>query len=619
MKRLGAVFGGMCLSICGFVIINELNRDGEIIEFFDDYTINKFKRLKTQACVHPVLSLWDDFDIKTIKNKNVTCGEVEKEWVYTRNGKFYISASAVRRHGDINCTYIPIRNIKDSYESFIPGIPMINNSILVSDAFHVLCNSTSGEYYENYHACISVNKKSKESKTGNKFNVMILGLDSFSRLMFQRLLPKTHEFLTKILGGSILEGYNIVGDGTTHNLMPMFTGRHFHEVPEVHRGFPGAKNIDDVLEFVWKKYENQSYVTQFAEDYPMAGAFYYRTRGFSKQPVTHYMRPFYLAVKKSERKGFCIGERSSYKVYLDWLKEGLETNKGKPFFTFGFNSKYSHDGYLQMSKVDKYNVEFLKYMYDKDILQNTFLILMGDHGRRYGYFRLTEQGKLEERQPYFGILVPPKFRRKFPNKYRTFVENTNRLTVPSDIYKTFLDIIGESGNHLKSNITSYSLFTPIPLERTCADAGIEPHWCACLKSETISVSDPRIIRCVQHALSYINGKLKSFLILCHQLVLKNILKAVSFKTDSNVLKFKKMFNKTAVLNDELNAELVHYQVTFETEPSAAIFEASFIMDTKTWDIKLHGDTISRINMYRDAPRCIEKFRPDLRPYCYCRF
>ena len=342
------------------------------------------------------------------------------------------------------------------------------------------------------------------------------------------------------------------------------------------------------------------------------------TRGFSKQPVAHYMRPYYLAITKSERKGFCIGERSSYKVYLDWLKEGLETNKGKPFFTFGFNSKYSHDGYLQMSKVDKYNVEFLKYMYDKDILQNTFLILMGDHGRRYGKFRMTEQGKLEERQPYFGIFVPPNFCSKFPKKYQTFVENTKRLVTPLDIHETLLDIIGEKGENTNSNITSYSLFTPIPLERTCADAGIESHWCACLKSEPISVSDPRVIRCVQHAVSHINEKLKTFFTLCHQLSLKNILKASSFKTDSNVLSFKSMFNGMADLSDELNGDLVHYQITFETDPSAAIFEVSFVMHMKTWDIKLHGDTISRINMYGNAPKCIEKFRPHLRPYCYCR-
>ncbi|XP_060603128.1 uncharacterized protein LOC132756151 [Ruditapes philippinarum] len=623
MKRRCAIFVGMCLSsFCVIVFITGLNRDDQILQYFDKYSINKFKELKKQACVHPDLSIWNDFDVRSVSNKNVTCGNADDEWVYTGNGKFYISSVAVKRYGEINCTYIPISNFNDNYKRLKPIYPMLNNSDLRTDAFKVLCKSANGSKYDNYHACISINKQptanQSEISNENKFNVMILGLDSFSRQMFQRLLPKTHEYFTKTLHGSLLEGYNIVGDGTTRNLMPMFTGKRMTEIPEIRRGFPGARHVDEVLDFVWKKYENNSYVTQWAEDYPMAGAFFYRVLGFSKQPVTHYMRPFFLSVGNTMKHDYCIGERPSYKVYLDWIKEGLETNKGKPFFTLGFMARYSHDGYLQMPKIDNYNVEFLKYLYHKNILKNTFLILMSDHGRRFGYFRMTEQGKLEERQPYFGVFIPPKFRRKFPKRYRTFLENTKRLTVPSDIHETLLEIIGETGNHTNINRTIYSLFSQIPRERTCADAGIEPHWCACLKSETVSVSDPRAIRCVQHALHYINGQLRNFFLLCHKLSLKNILNSISFKIDSNVLKFKNSLDGNADFSDMLNAELEHYQITFETEPSSAIFEASFIMDMKTWDIKLHGESISRINKYNDAPKCIEKFRPDLRPYCYCR-
>ena len=54
--------------------------------------------------------------------------------------------------------------------------------------------------------------------------------------------------------------------------------------------------------------------TQFAEDFPMFGSFSFLAEGFSRQPVTRYMRPFYLAAEMSERKGHCIGESLRYKV-----------------------------------------------------------------------------------------------------------------------------------------------------------------------------------------------------------------------------------------------------------------------------------------------------------------
>ena len=42
-------------------------------------------------------------------------------------------------------------------------------------------------------------------------NVLMFGFDSMSRMTWIRNLPKTYEYFTKHLGGTVLEGYNIVG------------------------------------------------------------------------------------------------------------------------------------------------------------------------------------------------------------------------------------------------------------------------------------------------------------------------------------------------------------------------------------------------------------------------
>ena len=52
----------------------------------------------------------------------------------------------------------------------------------------------------------------------------MFGFDSLSRNMFQRNLPNSYKYLTETLGAIVLEGYNIVGDGTPQALIPILTG-----------------------------------------------------------------------------------------------------------------------------------------------------------------------------------------------------------------------------------------------------------------------------------------------------------------------------------------------------------------------------------------------------------
>ncbi|XP_045201848.2 uncharacterized protein LOC123555243 [Mercenaria mercenaria] len=581
---------------------------------------------KFQACVHPNLPLWSkEFKTYFEKVKPVKCTE-DTDWVYTGSGKFYISRHAVDKYGEITCAYVPIVNSNDTFRTLKPIVPMLNGSALVSDAFKVSCKSADGNKYANIHACIAptTNRIPHEvTPTSDRYNVLIFGFDSLSRQMFMRLLPKTHTYFTEILGGSLLEGYNIVGDGTTQALLPLLTGKRETEIPEVRRGKPGARHVDELLDFVWKQYEKKGYVTQWAEDLADIGTFNFRMLGFKDQPVNHYMRPFYLAATPIYPyfSRYCLGSRTRHQVYLDWLKEGLETNNDKNFFTFGFFSEYTHSNNNPAILSDEENVAFLEYLRGKNILDKAFLIVMSDHGTRYGSIRMTEQGKLEERMPYFGVSVPPAFQTKFPEKYKTFLNNTKRLSVPSDIHETLLDIIGESSTKSEINRTVYSLFSPIPKDRTCADAAIETHWCACLKSKVVSVSDPNVLSSVKTIISRINDILRGFTSLCHLLSLRNIFKSVSFETDRHVLRFKKsrdVDGRVPDLSDTLLPEIVHYQITFETVPGNAVFEATAFMNLVTGDVIANEREISRLNRYNDAPKCIEKSHPSLRPYCYCR-
>lgn len=634
------VFGVVAVYfIISIVMTNRVRRGSRNRDFMQKYLWQKSKLWlkesskqslvgsRSQACVHPNLPLWS----KEIENyfekvEPVKCTQ-ETDWVYTNMGKFYISESAEKKHGEIKCAYVPIVNSNDSFQSLKPVIPMLSGSKLVSDAFKVSCKSASGHKYANIHACIAPITSRMQTEvplsSSDAYNVLMFGFDSLSRQMLMRLLPKTHRYFTEIMGGSLLEGYNIVGDGTTQALLPILTGKRETEIPEVRRGKPGVRHIDELLEFVWKRYEKKGYVTQWAEDLANIGTFNYRMLGFKDQPVNHYLRPFYLAAIPvvSYFSRYCLGSRTRHRVYIDWLKEGIETNRGKHFFTFGFFSEYTHYNNNPVTLSDEDNVAFFRYLQEKNILDDTFLIVMSDHGVRYGSIRMTEQGKLEERMPYFGVFVPQKFRTNYPEKYKHFLENRNRLIVPSDIHETLLDIIGETGAKSDTNRSIFSLFSPIPKDRTCADAAIEPHWCACLKLENVSVSNPKVIESAKKVVYRINEILQEYSNLCHPLSHRKIIKAYSFQTNEDVLKFKKSADsdgRVADLSDTLLPELVHYQITFETVPGNAVFEATTFVNLKTGEIIANEREISRLNRYNDSPKCIQKSHPEIRPFCFCR-
>lgn len=53
------------------------------------------------------------------------------------------------------------------------------------------------------------------------FNVIMFGFDSLSRNAWIRKLPKAYKYMTEHLNADVLQGYNIVGDGTPQALIPV--------------------------------------------------------------------------------------------------------------------------------------------------------------------------------------------------------------------------------------------------------------------------------------------------------------------------------------------------------------------------------------------------------------
>jgi hypothetical protein len=327
-------------------------------------------------------------------------------WIYVEHGEIRISKNATKQHGNIVCAYIPLYRGFDDFSVYEGSriFPIIDHMPLISDFFKVDCRSKSGANYSNIHSGIAyestIHHRPRWSPISPKalgYNVLMLGFDSVSRMSCIRLLPKTYEFIVKELGSVILKGYNEVSDGTPQPLLPILTGKRETELPEARRGYENASYVDK-FPWIWKRYKENGYVTQWAEDMQAIGTFQMRMLGFKNQPVDHYMRPFYLEAEKYyfRFRRLCIGSISRHQNMFSWLKEFWLMYRKQPKFSFIFHSEASHNYNNPLSLLDDDLVNFLRMFKENGFLENTVLILMSDHGARVSDLRQYSQGKLEE-------------------------------------------------------------------------------------------------------------------------------------------------------------------------------------------------------------------------------
>ncbi|CAE1232673.1 unnamed protein product [Acanthosepion pharaonis] len=257
-------------------------------------------------------------------------------------------------------------------------------------------------------------------------------------------------------------------------------------------------------------------------------------------------------------------------------------------------------------------------LYRKTTNQNVFLVLL-DHGSRFGKFRSTYLGKLEERLPFMFLLFPKWFIQRYPEIDKVLKINSYRLTTPFDIYETLVDILYFDGKVQKATIKDrgISLFHEIPEERSCNDASILPHWCTCLQRIPVNTTDVIVEKIALSFVNRINKMTHHVQKKCAFLQLKTVKEAAKMIATDKILRFQKS------LNDVLNQQvfygnrvdaIVDYQLTIETTPGGAQFETTARYDEQEGTFTLMEE-VSRVNSYGSQSSCIDILA--LKMYCFC--
>ncbi|KAK9728291.1 Protein of unknown function (DUF229) [Popillia japonica] len=492
----------------------------------------------------------------------------------------------------VTCLYNNTTIYKDFF-SFIPPKP-----IPPLKTIKVTCLYNNTTIYKDFFSFIPPKPIPPLKTSEPKLNVLIIGIDSVSRLNFHRQMPKTSAALKKIKAVELL-GYNKVGDNTFPNLMPVLTGLNESQLKET--CWPNTSAYFDDCPFIWKKFAQNGYATVFAEDASWMGIFNYQRRGFKHQPTHYFWDTFNREAEKQVGNKHrmnvdqCLGPRETYKVlvnYAEKFAESIQILYNRPYFGFFWSSSLTHD-FLNKPKLgDAFFEDFISRLYRKHLLNNTVFIFMSDHGIRWGDIRSTFQGRIEERLPFIHIYIPESYRIDFSLAYSNLARNSRRLTTPYDLHKTLEDLLNPYAlnrdflRQRQENQTErreYSLFDAISPERTCEDASISQHWCTCQSAVKIATNESVIVEAANFTVDFINRLLVGY-------------------ADCVLLKLDEVIDSSLQIHQkdiEDKRSKKDYTLILRTKPGSALFEATVRRETKadeSYSYEIIG-TISRINLY----------------------
>lgn len=112
------------------------------------------------------------------------------------------------------------------------------------------------QLYIDFHSFFPKNGEPKVERQEDDYNVMILGIDSVSKLNFHRMLNLTAKTILDDLGGIEMQGFNKVADNTFPNLIPLLSGL---SVDELNGACLSTNNsiYFDNCHFIWDNFKRK--------------------------------------------------------------------------------------------------------------------------------------------------------------------------------------------------------------------------------------------------------------------------------------------------------------------------------------------------------------------------
>ncbi|XP_055538592.1 uncharacterized protein LOC129726053 isoform X1 [Wyeomyia smithii] len=495
--------------------------------------------------------------------------------------------------------------------------PNVTDGVLVRCKGSISRNSkTRKAVYTNAHAFIRAKPvvrqrldRYRQSYQQRPLSVLMVGIDSISRLNLIRAMPHTAQHLYDT-GWYELKGYNKIDDNTYPNLMAILTGYN----SSLAYGLCNPRQVGqlETCPFMWNYFADSGYVTAYAEDEASINTFNYHKFGFVKQPTDYYLRPIALAAEKYLTKKtknsltFCLGYQNYADFIYQYALDFASFYKDEPSFGLFWTNTFSHNDISDPSCMDARMKFYIEELENRGILNNSMVVFFSDHGLRFGAVRSLLTGWLEERLPFIFIWLPEWFKEQHPEIVQALKINRNRLTNPYDLHVTLKHVLelSERIDNLPAPLSCancQSLFQEMPWNRSCEETSIASHWCTCAAFEEIDKESKIVRAAVDFVIDSINQDLSD-----HQ---KNLTKKLCAKMQLKSISLAKLAKYP-------NAEVPHndYLLIFDGKPGSGKFESTVRHYTKRGAFEVTG-SISRLNEYASQSECMHI--DYLRKYCYC--
>ncbi|GMS80422.1 hypothetical protein PENTCL1PPCAC_2597, partial [Pristionchus entomophagus] len=452
----------------------------------------------------------------------------------------------------------------------------------------------------------------KEEEIDEKPSLFIFVFDSVANSQALRSLPKTISLLEHEFDAVNLRHVNKVGENSHPNGIAFLIGKLITELDKGIFGM-GKEKADwdanhscyryfDDDPFILKEFTKKGYKSLMAEDWANGVFNYPNCWGFKNPPVTHYMRPFQIYYESDlEQSRKLMGEDQCFEYHtflFNYLDKFIKAYKESPKISMIWASEVAHNYNDGLFHVDAQLFNYFKE--HRELLDKSYVFLMGDHGIRWGKIRNTWIGDREINNPMMFVSVPKHLRERVNPILR---ENSNKLLTSFDIHASLVDILNEP--HLEAlagprGLRGVSFFRSLPPgERSCRTLPIPIQFCLCEWNKTKSEEKEVNEEIGRGAINVLNEKLKEYQI-------DNSCEKYTFHSTTDV----KMIDRSDGLT-EILFTANECQAQFKSIVRARRLESGRL------NVTLAASDFTRWNSYGNMAACMNSRAP-LRPLCCCR-
>ena len=274
-------------------------------------------------------------------------------------------------------------------------------------------------------------------------NILLLYIDSLSRANAIRQLKKTMNFFRKFM--PYKGGFNKKYPSEKFHSFQFFKYHSFEGYTATNYPFLfyGQKKENYEKNLITKYLKKNGYITCYVHDYCDIE----NTRTFHNLSIEEVYDHQYLSCDPNERDVSvniirCLYGKQNIEYFLNYIDQFWRKYKNNRKYSL-LLTNYGHEGTLDVIKyIDIILADFLYKLFEDNLLKDTSVILLSDHGAGMpSIYYLYDFYTIELHLPSFFIIINDRKNISYEKQYKFIQENQQTFITAFDIYNTLGNII----------------------------------------------------------------------------------------------------------------------------------------------------------------------------------